>query len=172
MYNILKTILIQFFINCFFENIKCWHTVKTSQSGIFFNIIIKMTSCIAIINHLVFCIFNLIYLLRSTSTAAAPTSVITLISKWSGYWEDRAAPCTPSKKPRLSDLEPANPSVTDVTSPDLTQDGRTSPSAPISPSTIICLDEGPLTSDLALASGAEPQLHRNRCPLGKYADMD
>jgi len=169
VYETSKTAPAQFSVDCFFENTKRWLRVKTPPPDTFLNVIAKVAGRTATTNRLALRVLDLTYLPRPASAAAAPTPVTTPTSKRAGRWDGRAGPSTPSKRPRLSDPEVANPSrpMTDVA-----QDRRNTPSAPTSPSTVTCLDEGPLASSQPLSLGAEARPHRNRRLPGKYADGD
>jgi hypothetical protein len=162
VYDASKTAPTQFSVDCFFENTKRWLNVKTPTAGTFLSITAKVAGRSATTNHLALRLLDMTYLPRPASAGDVPTPATTPASKRSGRWEGRAAPSTPSKKPRLS--VPEVPNLTRT--PPAPACAEQAPSGPASPSTVTL--EGASLSSL----DADSRPHRNRHPPKKYVDVE
>ncbi len=100
IYDVSKSVPVQFSMTCFLENIKCWQKVKTPLSGIF---LIKIVSYTADTNHLALQVLDLIYLLKPALAAAIPILTVIPLSIWSNRWKGWADLFTPFKRPCISD---------------------------------------------------------------------
>ena len=183
VYDASKTGPVHFSVACFMENTKRWQKVKTPPPGALLSVTAKVAGRTTDTNHLALRVLDLAYLPRPASTVAPPTPTATPSSKRSGRWEGRAAPSTPSKRPRLSDPanEAVNPSGRDAAPPVPTRDALNIPqseheteslSVSASPSTAADPEQSSHTSLLSLTSDSEARPHRNRHPPRKYTDLE
>jgi hypothetical protein len=183
VYDASKTASVQFSVVCFLENTNRWKKVKTPPSGAFLSISAKVAGRTADTNHLALRVLDLAFLPRPASAMAMPTPTTTTPpSKRSSRWEGRAAPSTPSKRPRA--LEPADDaagwSEIDTTPPEPKRAGRglhtehttDSPSARPSPSTVADAEVSSLTSVPTQTSDSASRPQRNRQLPKKYVDLD
>ncbi|EJT68921.1 hypothetical protein GGTG_13513 [Gaeumannomyces tritici R3-111a-1] len=183
VYDASKAAPVQFAVTCFLENTRRWQKVKTPPSGAFLSVTAKVAGRTAHTNRLALRVLDLTYLPRPPSAAPASTPTPTRSSKRSTRWEGRAGPSTPSKRPRVSDPanEPANPSDSDATPPEIAQTGHDLPhtenspdsaSVPAPPPTAARPGDSPLSPARPLTSESGPRPHRSRHLPKKYADLE
>jgi len=182
VYDASKAASVQFSVVCFLENTNRWKRVKTPSSGSFLSISAKVAGRTADTNQLALRVLDLAFLPRPASAVGMSTPTASPPSRRSSRWEGRAAPSTPSKRPRAlgSANEVADPSEMDTTPPEPKRIGRglptehttDSPSARLSPSTIADAEVSSLTSIPTLASDSPSRPQRNRYLPKKYVDLD
>ncbi|KAL8325259.1 hypothetical protein RB597_008495 [Gaeumannomyces tritici] len=185
VYDTSRAAPVQFAVTCFLENTRRWQKVKTPPSGAFLSVTAKVAGRTAHTNRLALRVLDLTYLPRPPSAAPVSTSTPTPTppSKRSSRWEGRAGPSTPSKRPRVSDPanEPANPSDSDTTAPEIAQTGHDplhtenspgSASVPAPPPTAARPGDSLLSSVRPLTSESGPRPHRSRHLPKKYADLE
>ncbi|KAM3449850.1 hypothetical protein NHJ6243_009906, partial [Beauveria neobassiana] len=94
---------VSFSAACFLDRSKRWQRVKIPPAGTFLSVTAKVVGRTTDTNHLALRALDFTYLPRPASTAVTPAPMVTTPSKRSLRWDGRAAPSTPSKRPRTDE---------------------------------------------------------------------
>ena len=166
---------VHFSVACFLENTKRWQKVKTPLPGSLLSLTAKIAGRTTDTNQLALRVLDLAYLPKPASAPDTPSSTSSTPLKRSGRWDGRAAPSTPSKRPRISEPthEFGSSSVAKTTLPetvdgifDLMGPDNSAEALSITASPSISADPGGtrLTSVSSLTSDTGTRPYRNRHP--------